>query len=196
MYRGGLYEALGDSNTFGLGLTYTTPYGTYAAKIAKSITDNYGKCRFVNKAISGWKSADFLTVPYYWSKVNADLITIHIGTNDCSNSVPVATFQSNLEKIVDLIRATNPNAEIILCSIARRSDAFANALDPYRAKVIEVANSKNTFLCKFEDAWLQADTATYMQADGLHLNPTGHQKLHDILWTVIQQTKFVESLSL
>ncbi|YCI79332.1 SGNH/GDSL hydrolase family protein [Bacillus sp. R1-10] len=195
MYRAGTTLFGGDSNTFGLGLTATTPYATYAAKIAKSITDNYGKCRFINKAISGWKSADFLTVPYYWTKVNADLLVINIGTNDCANSVPVATFKSNLEKTVDLARATNPDIEIILCSIARRSDAFANALDPYRAKVIDVATSKGTLLCKLEDAWLQADTATYMQADGLHLNNAGHQKIHDILWPVIQQTKLVKSLS-
>ncbi|MED3912670.1 SGNH/GDSL hydrolase family protein [Peribacillus simplex] len=195
MRRGGIYKALGDSNTFGLGLTATAPYGTYAAKIAKSLIDNYGSCRYVNKAISGWKSADFITAPFYWSKVDADLVTLHIGTNDCANSVPVPTFKSNLIKIVDMIRSNNPNAEIILCSIARRSDALANALDPYRTAVIEVAASKETFLCKFEDAWLQADTATYMQGDGLHLNTAGHQIIHDKLWNVVQTTNFVKKLN-
>ncbi|MEE3950770.1 SGNH/GDSL hydrolase family protein [Peribacillus frigoritolerans] len=195
MRRGGTIKFGGDSNTFGLGIPGNTPYGTYAAKIAKTLNDTYGSCRYINKAISGWKSGDFITVPSYWLKADADLFVLHIGTNDAANAVPVTTFKSNLNKIVDMVRSNNPDTEIILCSIARRSDAFANALDPYRAAVTEVATSKETYLCKFEDAWLQADTATYMQADGLHLNTTGHQKIHDILWTVIQQTNFVESLS-
>ncbi|PEJ48207.1 hypothetical protein CN692_24175 [Bacillus sp. AFS002410] len=194
MRSGGVYLALGDSITYGSTLATTTPYGTYAAKIRKSIADNYGDCRLINKGISGWKSGDFLTAPHYWSRIEADLVTIHIGTNDCSNSVPVATFQSNLDTVVKMLKKRNPNVEIILCSISRRADAFANSLDPFRTAVATVATNNNTLLCYFENAWTQGNTATYTAVDLLHPNTTGHQALHDVLFPIVQQTKFVQKL--
>lgn len=194
MRSGGVYLALGDSITYGSTLATTTQYGTYAAKIRKSIFDNYGKCRVINKGVSGWKSGDFLTAPHYWSKIEADLVTIHIGTNDCSNSISSATFQSNLDAIVKIIKKHNPNVEIILCSISRRGDSFANSLDPFRTAVSTVATNNNTLLCHFENAWAQADTATYTAVDLLHPNTTGHQLIHDVLFPIVQTTQFVQKL--
>lgn len=194
MHKGGVWLGLGDSITAGSQLSASQLYGTYPAIVSKSISTTYGTLRLINKAISGWKSADFLTTPSYWNRVKADLITLHIGTNDCGNSIATATFQANLEQTVDMMRRLNPNAEIILCSISRRGDAFANSLDPYRAVVTTVATGKGTLLCRFEDAWLQTDTATYTAADLLHPNAAGQQKLADVLWPVIQQTNFVQSL--
>lgn len=194
MYKGGVYLALGDSITYGSQLSATQQNGTYADQIRKSILNNYGKCKLINKAISGWKSGDFLSVPYYWSKIEADLITLHIGTNDCSNSISTSTFQTNLETIVDMIKHMNPNAEIILCSISRRGDSYANSLDPYRTVVQTVATEKGTLLCHFENAWAQADTATYTAVDLLHPNAAGHTAIFNTLWPVIQTTNFVQNL--
>jgi lysophospholipase L1-like esterase len=193
MRKGGTYLALGDSITFGSSSGSLAEYTSYPSKTAKAIRDNYGRCRLLNKAISGWKTVDFLTNQYYWSRIEADLITLHIGQNDIASSVTTADFQANLEKIVDLIKDLNPNTEIILCSISRRSDAYANNVDPYRTVVANVAASRGLKLCKFEDAWLQADTATYT-TDGLHPNAAGHSKLYDVLYPVIQTTNFVQQL--
>lgn len=194
MRKGGTYLALGDSITWGSMVGTTAEYTTYPAKTAKYIRDNYGRCKLLNKAISGWKTADFLVNQYYWSRIEADLVTLHIGQNDIASSVSTTDFQTNLQSIVDLIKVLNPNVEIILCSLSRRSDSYANNVDPYRTVIANVATSRGTKLCKFEDAWAQADTPTYT-ADGLHPNPSGHTLLYNVLYPVIQTTTFVQNIS-
>jgi lysophospholipase L1-like esterase len=194
MYKGGTALFLGDSITFGTTLLGSQQYATYVAQIQQAIYQNYGNCKVINKAISGWASGDYLVSPYYWSRMNADLIVIHIGTNDCGGGVSTSTFQTNLEKTVDILKKMNPNVEIILCSISRRGDSFASSLDPYRTVIQTVATEKSALLCRFEDAWVQTDTATYTASDLLHPNYSGHQKLFNVLWPVIQQTSFVTNL--
>jgi lysophospholipase L1-like esterase len=195
MYKGGTYLALGDSITFGTNLTANGfPYSTYAAQIQQAVYKNYGNCKLINKAIAGNSSADLVNSVYYWGRCNPDLVSINIGTNDCGGSIATSTFQTNLETIVNLVKEMSPQAEIILCSISQRGDAYANSLDPYRAVVQTVASEKGTFLCHFENAWTPAQNATYLGADNLHPNLAGHTALFNTLYPIVQQTNFVKNL--
>lgn len=193
MYKGGLYLAIGDS------ITWTGPATgdeLYANRIWKAINANYAPIRYLNKGTGGITSTRLLASLRWAANVVPDLVTIGVGMNDCANnSVPLATYNSNLSQIIDFLRQRNPNVHIILCTPSRTSDASRSPyVQSYRDEMAAVATAKNVSLCRFENAFTEGQIATYT-SDGIHPNGSGHQLLYNQLWTVVQQGSWLNRLN-
>lgn len=192
MRKGFLYQATGDS------ITWLKNSGTpsmtlgadfYATKIRNYIrTSEIGGCRLLNKGMGGSTSKDMvLNLPWLGSS-EADLVTIGIGTNDCINGpVTIADYKINLGKLIDKFRLQNPNVKIILCTPPRTLDTARQAvIQPYRDAMAEVSVSKNTGLCRWENAWLAAADSTNISTDNVHMTPAGHTALYNTLLPVVK----------
>lgn len=169
--------------------------GLYGTKIFKSICKDYGLIQYVNKGIGGTTSKKLLAILDYWIlNIPFDLITIGVGMNDATNqAVSVTDYTANLNGMIDTIRLYRPNVEIILCAPNNTSDvARTPYIANYRSAMQSVATNKNTLFCDFSQAF--TDTATYT-ADGVHPNDVGHELIKNVLYPVIQTTKFVQGLS-
>lgn len=196
MSRGGLYLALGDSTT------WTIPSepaaigdSLYTNRIWRAINANYAPCHYVNKGFGGNTSTTLLSrLPIHALCLPYDLVTICVGMNDCyNNQVPSATFQSNLETIVDRLRIYRPDCEIILLSVMPTNEAGrVDNVAAYNAAIAAVVASKSVLTCDVSAAY--SDFASYAP-DGIHPNTAGHELVFDLVWPVVQGTSFVAGLS-
>jgi lysophospholipase L1-like esterase len=108
-------------------------------------------------------------------------LVVAIGTNDWG-TVPdtgVASFQTRIATLVDLVHASVPTARIQLVSpIVRNGEATPNAngdtLSAYRTAMSNVASTRSSF-CHYWDASSVLTLADL--ADGVHPNAGGYAKM-------------------
>lgn len=112
---------LGDSISTGAnstGFVGTAPYTqNWFEMVNTTLTNKYGsKINFTNLSVGGMDSAWGMTQAATAASKSPDLVIIGFGMNDGSGAVPVATFKSNTQSIMNTIKASNPNVEFILVS--------------------------------------------------------------------------------
>lgn len=195
MRKGGVYLAFGDSISWTIPDDITASgYDLYAYKVWQQICKDYGMIRHLNRGYGGATSQnlkDYLDVLALG--INYDLVTIQIGMNDCyNNSVPVATYISNVENVIDRLRTYRPNCEIILCKIPPTNDpARINNRGSYNSAIDTIVTDKNVKVADFSNAFDPNDTTI---CGGVHPKIPGHQLLFNILYPVVQTTNFVKNI--
>lgn len=193
MRKGGIYLAIGDSITWtGYSANVLTGADLYSHRLWKYINTTYGNIKLINKGIGG-TDTNKMVLNQYWlfKNIVPDLVTIGVGMNDCANnSVPTATYKSNLGTIIDNIKQVNKKAIIILCAPSRTSEATrVNNVASYRTAMQEVATSKGVGFCDFSTAWTQSTgdmTTNITDSTGVHPNGTGHGALFNVLYPVVE----------
>jgi lysophospholipase L1-like esterase len=109
----------------------------------------------------------------------AKLVVINLGTNDNSNSVPDATFQSTYITFLANIRAKYPNADIFVLK------TFANVkVTPTVAAVNARVSAGDTKVHYIDTSgWLNPGAPDF--TDGLHPSVSGHIKVSNKLQPIL-----------
>lgn len=146
------------------------------------INTTYRKAKLYNKGIGGNTSTEAVSNLPWSNNIMSDLAFIALGSNDSANQdVPVATYTTNLETLIDATRLKNSNTLIILCTPQMQNTAERNPyIADYRTACVEVASDKDCIIAHLEDAWTFAEVSTYT-TDNLHANDLGHQKVFDVV---------------
>ncbi|MEV7970733.1 cellulose binding domain-containing protein [Sphaerisporangium sp. NPDC088356] len=128
--------------------------------------------------------ADQNQLPGWLSATTPDIVLMHFGTNDVWSNRPTATILAAYGKLVDQMRASNPNMKIVVaqiipmnpstCAECGQRAVALNAAIPGWAASKTTAQSPIVVV----DQWTGFSTAsdTY---DGVHPNSTGDQKMAD-----------------
>jgi lysophospholipase L1-like esterase len=150
-------------------------------------TTKYGACRLYNKGIGGSTSNDMVRNIQWIMGVEPDLVTILCGMNDCmGGSVPVATYTSNINKLIDRLYQQNPNVKIILCTPPRTTDTGRTPyIQSYRDALTTIGSSRNIAVCHFENSWDSSGDATNISSDTVHPTPTGQTNMYNTLVPVV-----------
>src|SRR5690349_12494615 len=101
---------LGTSLTAGLGLD---PDDAYPSLVQRKIDSAGIKYRVVNGGVSGETSSGLLRRLDWLLQQQVDVIVIETGANDGLRGVPVDAMRSNLQRIIDRVRAEKPKATIV-----------------------------------------------------------------------------------
>lgn len=128
--------------------------------------------------------ADQNQLPGWLSATRPDIVMMHFGTNDVWSNRPTATILSAYGKLVDQMRASNPDTKILVAKIipmnpstcaecGQRTSAL-NAAIPGWAATKTTARSPVVVV----DQWTGFSTATDTY-DGVHPNASGDQKMAD-----------------
>lgn len=188
------------------------PHFVYPFLVQKKIEDTYPgtKIHLVNKGIGGATTTrikNMLDDKWYIRLEYFDLAIIGLGLNDCaSQSVPVATYTSNLESIITSLRNLSPDCELILMSPTATNMADRVAyVDAYRTAMAGVvANHPNDGIYYADGslAYTVEELSTFCTevggAPGSYIHPkdNGQQRILDnVLWPVILQTDLIDSLA-
>lgn len=112
---------LGDSISTGANSTSfveTAPYTpNWFEMVNTTLTNKYGsKINFTNLSVGGMDSAWGMTQADTAASKSPDLVIIGFGMNDGSASLPVATYKSNIQSIMNTIKDSNPDVEFVLIS--------------------------------------------------------------------------------
>ncbi|WP_169986445.1 cellulose binding domain-containing protein [Microbispora sp. H10836] len=128
--------------------------------------------------------ADQNQLPAWLSATRPDIVMMHFGTNDVWSNRPTATILAAYGKLVDQMRASNPNTKILVAQIipmnpstcpecAQRAVALNSAIPGWAASKTTAASP-----IVVVDQWTGFSTSadTY---DGVHPNASGDQKMAD-----------------
>lgn len=185
MRKGGLYLSIGDSTTW---QQVVPGKDQYTSRVFRAICKDYSPIRFINKGHGGADSLEAKNNIPWNMNLKPDLVTIGLGMNDAFNTtVPVATYQANLEAMIDALKLRNPNVVIILCTPNQTTDAARSTIQQYRDAMATAATNKGVSVCRFENAWTSGQTGTYT-SDGVHPNSAGHQLLFNLLYPIVQSS--------
>lgn len=173
--------ALGDSLTFGYGATPETAYPTVLA--SKS------GWQVINEGVSGDTSEGVLKRLDGVLDQNPALILLGIGGNDVLQRVAPATTKSNINQIIDKIKAKNIPLVLIAEPYFSTSALLGVASDnPIYA---EIAKEKDVPLfAKGDGGWSDILSDKSLKSDQIHANSTGYAKFAENLYEFLKEKGF------
>ncbi|MCA9903033.1 MAG: hypothetical protein KC547_04175 [Anaerolineae bacterium] len=125
----------------------------------------------------GFTSAQILAQLPTWAAVRPEIVLLHLGTNDVTTGVPVATTIDNLGQIIDTLRGARSNVIILLAQIIPNAGFDVT---PLNAAIATLASQKNTTQSPviLVDQFTGFDaTAGVDTHDGTHPNDAGEIKM-------------------
>lgn len=175
---------LGDSLTAGRGLAEAD---AVPAKIAERVEAAGLDYRVINAGRSGDTTAGGLTRLdwYLRDTVRLKVLVIGLGSNDAMRGQPIASIESNLEKIVDATRAKVPDAKILLWSMKTFPNMGEAYREDYEAIFARVAASKKITLIPFPLADV-AGRPELNQPDGIHPTKEGTALVAERIWATLK----------
>jgi acyl-CoA thioesterase I len=173
---------VGTSLTAGYGLDPEQAYPAIIARRIDSLGLNY---EVVNAGVSGETSAGALRRMDWLLRAPVDVFVLETGANDGLRALSADSMRANIQAILDKVRATDPDARIILVGMEAPPNLGQRYTSAFRAVFPELARKNGATLVPF----LLTDVAgvdTLNQADGIHPNARGARIVADHVWTALR----------
>jgi lysophospholipase L1-like esterase len=130
--------------------------------------------------------ADQNQLPPWLASTLPDIVLMHLGTNDIMGNKTIAQIIAAFDKMVDQMRASNPNMKILVAQIIPMYSATTGCTICYQGTIdlknaiVPWASGKTTSQSPVVpvDCWTGFDTATDT-SEGIHPNDIGNQKIAD-----------------
>ena len=128
----------------------------------------------------GWTIEQVASISAGWIKLQPDVITMHLGTNDCRK--PAAAAIVALKALLKTIGAALPKAKVFVASILRMPAshaAFVTGLNAAIPAMASAAGSNCHYVPLYENTTLVCgdNKQEYSIGDGVHPNPFGHLRV-------------------
>lgn len=176
---------LGDSLTAGYGL----PKSQALPALVQSRLSRAGlQYRVVNAGRSGDTTAGGLSRLdwYFEAPGRIAAIVVGLGSNDAMRGLSVAEMEQNLRKIIVRVRDARPRAKIFLWELKTFPNLGAHYRQEFAAVFPRIAEQTNAILIPFPLREV-AGKARWNQADGIHPNRLGTEKVADAVWSVLRE---------
>ena len=174
---------VGTSLTAGLGLS--DPDEAYPALIQEKIDSLELNYRVVNAGVSGETSAGALKSIGWLMRSPASAVVIETGANDGLRGLGVDAMRTNIQGIIDTVRAKHPDALIVLAGMEAPPNLGARYTAEFREVFPELARANHAALIPFLLAGV-AGVDSLNQADGIHPNRTGARVVASNVWKVLR----------
>jgi acyl-CoA thioesterase-1 len=161
----------GDSLTAGYGLS---PEEAFPALIEKQLNKAGTRVKVVNAGLSGETSAGGLGRIDWILRQPVDIFVLELGANDGLRGLPVAQTITNLQAIIDKVKARQPNVKIVLAGMMVPPNMGQKYANDFRSIYPDLAKKNNAILIPFLLDGVAGDEKLN-QADGIHPNVEGHQ---------------------
>ena len=176
-----LGEFLGDSLAAGLGVERED---AFPSVIQKKLDQASVKDRVVNAGFSGDTTAGGLRRLAWGLKRKPDIFILELGGNDGLRGLSTVETEKNLRTTIDRVRKVNPQVQIILAGMQMPQNMGPEYRAAFEAIFPRVAKEKEVFLVPFLLEGV-GGVAALNQADGIHPNVQGHQRVAENVWKVL-----------
>ena len=179
---GGTILFLGDSLTAGLGVQESE---AYPALIQEKIRAAHLPDEVINAGLSGDTSAGGLSRLDWILQKPIDVLVLALGANDGLRGLPVPQLQTNLQAIIDQVKARNPQVEIVIAGMEIPPNLGADYAAKFAAVFPALAEKNHAALVPF----LLAGVGGHVdlnQADHMHPTPAGHKILAENVWKILE----------
>ena len=172
----------GDSITAGNGLD---PDNAFPALIQRKLDAAGRPWRVVNAGLSGETTAGGLRRLDWVLRQPADIFVLELGGNDGLRGIPLESSRSNLQAMIERIRAKYPPAIIVLAGMQIPTNLGPDYTSQFAAMYPELARKNHTALIPFLLEGV-GGVPSLNQADGIHPTAEGHKIVAETVWRTLQ----------
>lgn len=174
----------GDSLTAGYGLD-NPGADAYPALIQEKIDEEKLNWRVVNAGLSGETTAGGLRRVDWILRQPVDIFVLALGANDGLRGISPSVSKSNLQEIIDRVRAKYPKAKIVVAGMQMPPAFGADFTRAFQEMYPAVAEKNDAALVPFLLEGV-GGLARYNIADRIHPNNAGHKRMAETVWKVLR----------
>ena len=173
---------LGDSLTDGYILSRNQAYPAIVQEKIRAAGLRYN---VINAGVSGDTTGGGLRrLPRYLDKP-VDVLVLALGINDAFRGVPVNEIRSNLQAIIDRVRARNPDAAIVIAGMQLPEFGSDGYVRSFGQMFNELAEKNRAALLPYLLEGVGGDPSLNLP-DRIHPNAAGQQILAENVWRVLE----------
>jgi len=167
----------------------------YPALLAKKLQAARLKFQVTNASASGGTTQGGLERLPPHLKHRIDIFILELGINDAFRGLSVDEIESNLQQIIDKVKARNPNVRVVIAGMQLPSYAGDDYVSAFGKMFAELAANNRAALVPYLLEGVAGDP-TLNLSDGIHPNAAGQKILAENVWRVLEPiAREVSSLS-
>lgn len=172
----------GNSLTAGMGLD---PNEAFPALIQEKLDTLGLDFKVINAGLSGETSASGKNRVSWVLEQKVDIFILELGANDGLRGIPLTETRKNLQDIIDLVKAKNPDTVIILAGMQIPPNMGPEYATEFKELFPQLAEKNDLALIPFllENV---AGIPELNQADGIHPTAQGQSIIAKTIWPVIK----------
>ena len=171
----------GTSLTAGMGLDIKDAFPAIIQRKLDSLNSNY---TVINAGLSGETTASGKNRLDWVLQQQVDIFVLELGANDGLRGIPLEETRNNLQTIIDMVRAKNPDTKIVLAGMQLPPNLGQDYTGDFKEIFPKLAEENDLALIPFllEDV---GGNPELNQPDGIHPTEEGHQIMAEHVWEVI-----------
>jgi len=174
----------GDSLTAGYGLDDPSSE-SYPARIQEKIDAEKPGWRAVNAGLSGETTSGGLRRVDWILRQPVDIFVLALGGNDGLRGIDPAVSRTNLQQILERVRAKYPNAKLVLAGMQMPPSMGADFAKAFEQMYPAVAEKSGAVLVPFLLNGVGGQLDLNLP-DRIHPNAKGHAILADTVWKTLR----------
>ena len=172
----------GDSLSDGFMLKRSQAYPALLARKLQAAGLNF---EVINASASGGTTGGGLERLPPHLKHRIDILILELGINDAFRGLAVAQIQSNLQLIIDKVKARNPNVRVVVAGMQLPGYAADDYVSAFGKMFVDLAGSNNAALVPYLLQSVGGDPSLNLP-DGIHPNAAGQKILAENVWRVVE----------
>ena len=173
---------LGDSLSAGFGLKSSQ---AWPALITDKLRVTGLNFEITNASETGGTTAGGLERLPAHLKRKINIFILELGINDAFRGVPIAQVRNNLQAIIDMVKAKNPNARIIVAGMQLPNYTDDDYVFAFGQLYADVAAKNKAMLIPYLLEGVGGDP-NLNQPDHIHPNAAGQKILAENVWRVLE----------
>jgi len=172
----------GDSLSDGFMLKRREAYPALLAKKLRAAGLNF---QVINASASGGTTDGGLERLPAHLKHRADILILELGINDAFHGLPVDQIEDNLQRIIDKVKARNPNVRVVIAGLQLPGYTADDYVSAFGKIFADLAAKNRAALVPYLLEGVAGNPSLNLP-DGIHPNAAGHQILAENVWRVLE----------
>jgi acyl-CoA thioesterase-1 len=172
----------GDSLSDGFMLQRSEAYPALLAKKLQAAGLNF---QVTNASAAGGTTEGGLERLPAHLKHRIDIFVLELGINDAFRGLPVDQIQNNLQQIIDMVKARNPNVRVVIAGMQLPNYAAKDYVSAFGKMFGDLATKNGAALVPYLLEGVAGDPSLNL-ADGIHPNAAGQKILAENVWRVVK----------
>ena len=173
---------LGDSLSQGFGLAPSEAYPTLLSKKLRAAGLNF---QVTNASAAGGTTEGGLERLPAHLKRHIDIFIVELGINDAFRGLPVDQIQTNLQQIIDKVKARNPNVRVVIAGMQIPNHAADDYVSAFGKMFADLAAKNDAAVVPYLLQNVAGDSSMNL-SDGIHPNAAGQKILAETVWHVLE----------
>ena len=161
----------GDSLTAGYGLSTEQAFPRI---VEKELNNNGFDYEVINAGLSGETTAGGLSRIDWILRKEVNIFILELGANDALRGLPLDQTKTNLQEIIDKVKAKYPDAKIVIAGMMAPPNLGKEYTTEFKRIFTSIAKENKASLIPFLLNGVAGDTSLNLP-DGIHPNVEGHK---------------------